>query len=122
MAYILPGGSLTLASTGTDAPGVSTSVDIITSGAAFIDQKFSAPSPSGSTVTMPNGWSFTYDSASPPNFTITAPSGATNQTGCEVRAQCYVAGAGTNTPHSAFFGIGVPPPTSAKRRSRLQVY
>ena len=121
MPTITAGGSLTLASTGTDAP-VSGSIDIIASGGGLIAAYTGSPPPAGTTFTLTNGWTFVYDSASPPNFTITAPSGATNQTGCEVRAQCYVAGAGTNTPHSAFFGIGVPPPTSAKRRSRLQVY
>ena len=121
MPTIAASGSLTLASTGTDSPGASTSIDIITSGGGFIDQQFSSPNPPGYIISMPNGWTFTYDSATPPHFTLTAPSGAATQTGVEVRAICNIAGSATS--RSAFFNIGtISPPTSAKRRSRLQVY
>ena len=121
MPTIAAGGSLTLASTGTDSPGASTSIDIITSGSAFIDQQFSSPGPPGYIITMPNGWTLTYDSASPPNFTITAPSGASTQTGVEVRAICSIAG--SVTARSAFFSIGtISPSLTRVRRSRSQVY
>ena len=106
MPTIAPGGTLTLLATGTDVTAGGVPIDIVSAGGANIASfPFSGPS-AGTTATLTNGWTFVYDNSSPPNFTLTAPNTATIQTGCEVRAYCYVAGAPTATPHSAFFDIG----------------
>jgi hypothetical protein len=112
------GGSATLATTGTTAPQAYTYGTIFSAAGAVLSVREGYSQPPDTTTSWSNGWAVSYDAASPPNVTISAPTSA-GGTGLQIALDCYPSGGGSPAVRSAYFDIGAAGPVSYGARTAV---